>query len=44
MTTEQCDDLWDQQPVTTDADCLTTGKAVLSRDVATEAVDAAVQL
>ena len=30
--------------VTTDADCLTTGKAVLSRDVTTGEVDVAVQL
>ena len=44
MTSEQRDDLLDQQLVTTDADCLPTGKAVLSRDVTTGAVYAAVQL
>ena len=44
MTTVQRGDLWDQQLVTTDADCLTTGKAVLSRDVTTGAVDVVVQL
>ena len=44
MTNEQRGDMNDKRLVTTDADCLTTGKAALSCDLTTGAVDAAVQL